>query len=1098
MTEEPDQGFGWIQQNSKGRKQAASRQSLGRVSEEPRRARGGGRGRSSGRGIREAAPFTAPRGTTARDGPPGRHHPVPVLNAQALAVRPGVRGAQHAGPSSSPPGHGSWAAVLSPRASGSDQSAGLASPRDGDCIPAPGQDSASSPMRSLGTLPGSGRPCQTPAGVLGGSGERPSLSPTSLSALKGGVRADPTCTPTSWASLLSGGAATGPVAAEAAPAQPAKPALPAPLAEPKAADADRATEPKGPDSGQLGAVVQQTAMLHLAQVGVDSHDESLDSHGAAPSLHQQEETSQARGPREYLAQPNNDQPAKSPVPPMAPPPASLATMNSNDPTYPPRPPPPAWHVSGGSSPNAGRGAAVGPAGFVYQGPVGPGAPSHCQHAGAPAILYPGPPPMYNLPIVPGPVAFIPPPPGVLPWDPHHPVPGPSATGRHRGPGLGAVKGGGAAAPASQPILPGAHPERAATGAGTAPKNGAPQEVPASSQPPPMDAAIDSPRAASSTGPPAADAAIVGPGSEEDGAAKEPRAAEGAEPITASRAASGAAGSSDDPTPQLGPGSHPPVVQQGPPKSWAELAAAAGRRPGRARPRPSSHATTCAAAQPTPHQAAPAPGAGNEQSSRPAGEATTPRTVPVEAEPGHEAAAPAIERTGPTPSDAGADHPAQATGSKLLAASTRLQQLFASSDWVASAATRYEPRGLLNPGNLCFASATVQALLASPAFCSLLSGLAREGAESLPRSVYPTLAALAELAGELQPLGREGKPGTSARSPPGPTLVGRKLAPPPPPAGGKPPSRGETGAASLLAGGAPFAPGMLADIVAVFAPLNCTGGDQRREQQDAQEFLTFLVDSMHAELSALAETRGWSRCEAEPGGSARGEDDGEEWLTRSGKRNVRRGESGVMGGASPATALFQGRIASFVAASGAPASVTLQPFCALGLHILRPGIQSVVDALEDLTAAETVAGYRPFPGSQPVSATKTLRLQTLPYLLTLHLMRFEFGGSAGDGANKVGKRVSFEPYITIKGQWLTSDSGDHGALYKLIATVSHRGAESSSGHYTADVLHPSGRWLRFDDGDVLGVSSQQVFTDRPYLLLYQRLTEEDKAAVARRR
>lgn len=39
----------------------------------------------------------------------------------------------------------------------------------------------------------------------------------------------------------------------------------------------------------------------------------------------------------------------------------------------------------------------------------------------------GPPPMYNLPIVPGPVAFIPPPPGVLPWDPHHPVPGANET-----------------------------------------------------------------------------------------------------------------------------------------------------------------------------------------------------------------------------------------------------------------------------------------------------------------------------------------------------------------------------------------------------------------------------------------------------------------------------------------------------------------------------------------------------------------------------------------------------------------------------------------------------------------------------------------------
>lgn len=173
----------------------------------------------------------------------------------------------------------------------------------------------------------------------------------------------------------------------------------------------------------------------------------------------------------------------------------------------------------------------------------------------------------------------------------------------------------------------------------------------------------------------------------------------------------------------------------------------------------------------------------------------------------------------------------------------------------------------------------------------------------------------------------------------------------------------------------------------------------------------------------------------------------------------------------------------------------------------PQIQSVEDALEELTAAETVMGYRPRAGAEPVQATKTLRLQRLPHILTLHLMRYEFGGASGPGAAKVSrpagactgalphqppphplgcaarvaegkplpphpctpptpatprplrkvtKRVAFGQRLTIRGQWTTPDSRERGAVFELVATVSHRGAVATSGHYTADVLHSSGR------------------------------------------
>ncbi len=59
---------------------------------------------------------------------------------------------------------------------------------------------------------------------------------------------------------------------------------------------------------------------------------------------------------------------------------------------------------------------------------------------------------------------------------------------------------------------------------------------------------------------------------------------------------------------------------------------------------------------------------------------------------------------------------------------------------------------------------------------------------------------------------------------------------------------------------------------------------------------------------------------------------------------------------------------------------------------------MADALDELTASEAVHDYKPSDRAPPTTATKTLRLQKLPGILILHLVRFEFGMH---GAIKVG-------------------------------------------------------------------------------------------------
>jgi len=186
-----------------------------------------------------------------------------------------------------------------------------------------------------------------------------------------------------------------------------------------------------------------------------------------------------------------------------------------------------------------------------------------------------------------------------------------------------------------------------------------------------------------------------------------------------------------------------------------------------------------------------------------------------------------------------------------------------------------------------------------------------------------------------------------------------------------------------------------------------------------------------------------------------------------------------------TSLVQGKLSTSVSSAGSPASVTVHPFKVIGLPINLDSVRSVRDALEALTAAETISGYKPSGGGSPRDAAKIERFAQLPNLLVLHVMRFQYTSRS----MKVNKHVSFDTKLTFRPSWMVPGNNrerGQAMVYRLVASVTHHGKSIGSGHYTTDVVQPEGHWLRFDDDNVFSVGLNAVMAEKPYLLIYERI------------
>lgn len=312
------------------------------------------------------------------------------------------------------------------------------------------------------------------------------------------------------------------------------------------------------------------------------------------------------------------------------------------------------------------------------------------------------------------------------------------------------------------------------------------------------------------------------------------------------------------------------------------------------------------------------------------------------------------------------------------------------------------------------------------------------------------------------------------------------------------------------------------------------------QEDAEEFLGYLLDGLHEEFVKVEVTVPQEQMErlaenfsqkAPAGRSAAlktsilqaarlvrakttehveerevvNERDSNDWSEISSGRHVSKRK--VVVEPSPITRLFGGRFRSVltVPKSKEQQSITLDPFRSILLDISLSNIETIEDALCNFNETEMLL-YKVEAGNEVVAKKQTF-IDELPEILILHLKRFSYQNETPPeqqqsnslesdlpsfgSIEKVTKNVLYGLKLAVPPESLsTTLRREHRNNYQLTAVIYHHGRNAEGGHYTCDVFRPGRKWLRIDDTAVEAVEAECVLdmSERDksaYILLYQR-------------
>ncbi|XP_006020446.1 ubiquitin carboxyl-terminal hydrolase 2 isoform X2 [Alligator sinensis] len=243
------------------------------------------------------------------------------------------------------------------------------------------------------------------------------------------------------------------------------------------------------------------------------------------------------------------------------------------------------------------------------------------------------------------------------------------------------------------------------------------------------------------------------------------------------------------------------------------------------------------------------------------------------------------------------------------------------------------------------------------------------------------------------------------------------------------------------------------------------------QQDAQEFLRFLLDGLHSEVNRVLVR---PRASADNLDHLPDEEKGRQmWRRYQEREDSRIGD------------LFVGQLKSSLTCSECGyCSTAFDPFWDLSLPIPKKGYGEVtlMDCLRLFTKEDVLDGDEK-PTCCRCKArtrcTKKFSIQKFPKILVLHLKRFS---EARIRTSKLTTFVNF-PLRDLDLREFAAQSCNH-AVYNLYAVSNHSGT-TMGGHYTAYCRSPvSGEWHTFNDSRVTPMSSSHVRGSDAYLLFYE--------------
>ncbi|KAJ4267698.1 hypothetical protein NW762_003812 [Fusarium torreyae] len=360
----------------------------------------------------------------------------------------------------------------------------------------------------------------------------------------------------------------------------------------------------------------------------------------------------------------------------------------------------------------------------------------------------------------------------------------------------------------------------------------------------------------------------------------------------------------------------------------------------------------------------------------------------------------------------------------------------------------EPRGLINTGNMCYMNSVLQVLMFCLPFYDFLSQISKRAVHSF-KSDTPLIDAMIMFMHEFK----------SIKS-----------------AAGVDPLRIILKNEELERYGEPFTPEFVYEAI---RQLPRFASMRRGHQQDAEEFLGFLLQSLDDECTAVLKNSALPNQAERRASAASGADGaGDDWLEVGRKQKAAVSRSSGSNSSSPISRIFGGLLRSEFRVPGLKDSITTEPYQPLQLDIGSPDVRNVIDALRGLTRPERLQGDFNSPRGKDVTATKQVFIESLPPVLILHLKRFQFDAE-GNGTVKIWKKIGYPLELEIPREALSRQKrqtyGDEGMpKYRLISVVYHHGKNASGGHYTVDVRRQEGReWIRIDDTVIRRVRSEDV-------------------------
>jgi ubiquitin carboxyl-terminal hydrolase 10 len=274
-------------------------------------------------------------------------------------------------------------------------------------------------------------------------------------------------------------------------------------------------------------------------------------------------------------------------------------------------------------------------------------------------------------------------------------------------------------------------------------------------------------------------------------------------------------------------------------------------------------------------------------------------------------------------------------------------------------------------------------------------------------------------------------------------------------------------------GAPLMPEYVYDVIKRLPRFD---NMKRGQQEDAEEFLGFLLAGLHDECAHVIKnsrtTNGVTNPSSPQSERSTSVDGG--WLEVGPKQKASTTQSsGAIEFESPVTKIFGGKIRSEYRKPGETPSVTMEPYQPLQLDIGSPNVNNIADALKGLTHLETLDSAT--RGGRP--STKQMFIETLPPVLILHLKRFHYDAN---GPQKIWRKIGYPLELEIpKEVFAPHKRGSfnvRGGLprYRLTGVVYHHGKNASGGHYTVDLRRQEGReWIRMDDTVIRRIRASDV-------------------------